>query len=193
MRATPDAGRRAAFTLIELLVVIAIIAVLIGLLLPAVQKVREAAARINCSNNLKQLALAAHHYHLDREHFPPGVVPVGSAANRFTGATTLWVELLPYVEQRDLHRRWDYADFRRNVAGGNRAVGEHHAAAGDRRIDRQIGIAEARAMVRRDAAHAGRLEPHRPGGDKRLFLARLVMDERMPAQIIGRLERRPGA
>src|SRR5918912_3508 len=90
---------RGAFTLIELLVVIAIIGVLIGLLLPAVQKVREAASRIQCANNLKQMALACHTFHDANNAIPP----VDMADNYATWA----VYILPYIEQDNLFRLWD--------------------------------------------------------------------------------------
>src|SRR5262245_35449415 len=92
---------RRGFTLFELLVVIGIIAVLIGLLLPAVQKMREAANRIKCANNLKQLGLAARLYHDDYGHLPPaiGYLPPDSGA-----FGTSFFHLLPYLEQGDLYR-----------------------------------------------------------------------------------------
>jgi prepilin-type N-terminal cleavage/methylation domain-containing protein/prepilin-type processing-associated H-X9-DG protein len=101
-----SAMKRCGFTLIELLVVIAIIGILIALLLPAVQKVREAANRAKCANNLKQIALAAHHYHGDFERFPPGSVPYGCQASAL-------VFLLPYLEQGNTYRLFD---FSRSVA-----------------------------------------------------------------------------
>jgi prepilin-type processing-associated H-X9-DG protein/prepilin-type N-terminal cleavage/methylation domain-containing protein len=108
----PAPGRfRPAFTLIELLVVIGIIAVLVGLVLPAVQKVRETASRLRCLNNLKQLALACHGYHDVHEKFPPGCLflPNGPNVNTDTDWESnkgSWlVHTLPWMEQENLHRR----------------------------------------------------------------------------------------
>ena len=96
-RTTPRRG----FTLIELLVVIAIIAVLIGLLVPAVQKVREAANRIKCANNLKQLGLAAHQYHDVHGHLPPGIGYTPLATNGVWGHH--FFHLLPYLGEQPLY------------------------------------------------------------------------------------------
>lgn len=110
-------SKRSGFTLVELLVVIAIIGILVALLLPAVQAAREAARRMSCSNNLKQLSLSLHNYHDANKEFPPQGTNRGWAGNadadNFERPTALvhnhsgWVSLLPYFEQQALYDRYD--------------------------------------------------------------------------------------
>lgn len=95
-----DSRKRFGFTLIELLVVIAIIAILIALLLPAIQNAREAARRLQCRNNLKQLGIAMHNYHNTYNTFPPGFRFIAGSPSRVLG--TAFFSLLPYLEQDNL-------------------------------------------------------------------------------------------
>ena len=102
----PPSTRRqpSAFTLIELVILVAILAVLVGLLVPAIQKVREAANRIQCSNKLRQIGLALHHYHDAYHTFPPGGVEWRRPGD-YTKRQLAWcVFLLPYLEQENLYR-----------------------------------------------------------------------------------------
>src|SRR5438876_2731356 len=102
--------RSSGFTLIELMVVIAIIAILIGLLLPAAQKVREAASRTKCQNNLKQIGLAAHNHLSAHGRFPPGYISGALSENdEGTGPGWGWAaRLLPYLEQEPLYRQINF-------------------------------------------------------------------------------------
>jgi len=109
---------RRGFTLIELLVVIAIIAILIGLLLPAVQKVREAAARMQCSNNLKQLGTALHNYASANQDKVPGGVQGGCSGNPNYPGSPFLFSLLPYIEQDNVYRAVSQSGASWGNAGG---------------------------------------------------------------------------
>src|SRR5262245_35182898 len=103
-RVSPTSYRR-GFTLVELLVVIAIIGVLVALLLPAVQQAREAARRMTCTNNLKQIGIALHNHHDVKLTFPPGALNTG---HNGTPVYTTWtIEILPFMEQQALYNQYD--------------------------------------------------------------------------------------
>lgn len=105
--------KRQGFTLVELLVVIAIIGILVALLLPAIQAAREAARRVQCLSNIKQLGLGAHNYHGTHKSFPLGMEMIG---NLSITRATVFIRLLPYVEENALHDRWEFPDP--NWSGG---------------------------------------------------------------------------
>jgi prepilin-type N-terminal cleavage/methylation domain-containing protein len=117
--------RRKAFTLVELLVVIAIVGVLLALLLPAVQNAREAANRLRCANNLKQLGLALHNYHDSQGAFPPGVVADNSDLRN--GRHSGLLVLLPYLEQQEVFGRYNLSLTWRSPA--NLSVAQTRVAA----------------------------------------------------------------
>jgi prepilin-type N-terminal cleavage/methylation domain-containing protein/prepilin-type processing-associated H-X9-DG protein len=150
--ATRSSRCRRAFTLIELLVVIAIIAILIGLLVPAVQRVREAASRASCANNLKQIGIGLHAHHDVRKVLPPGGMQTG--VNSTACYTTWAIEILPYIEQGVLYKQYNQTllntDTTKNAAGwsnasatqGALAVGQQPVVTYECPSDQHVGLIE---------------------------------------------------
>jgi prepilin-type N-terminal cleavage/methylation domain-containing protein/prepilin-type processing-associated H-X9-DG protein len=125
MQGTSLSRLRRAFTLVELLVVIAIIGVLVALLLPAVQQAREAARRMSCQNNLKQIGVALHNHHDVKLTFPPGALQTGT--NPAPVYTTWTIEILPFMEQQALYQQYDQSQFNHHAT--NRLVGQQRLVA----------------------------------------------------------------
>jgi prepilin-type N-terminal cleavage/methylation domain-containing protein/prepilin-type processing-associated H-X9-DG protein len=119
--AVNTALRRKAFTIVELLVVIAIMGIFASLLLPAVQVAREAARRLSCQTNLKQLALAAANHHSAHDAFPPGVRQHFFSLPPAHRGSSVFVFLLPYLEQGELFAEWGFDDPLENTAGGSQS------------------------------------------------------------------------